>query len=109
MLLELVTFTLIAEVESNNTDAPFWKLLPLIITVVPPAAGPIVGKRLEIVGARTALTIIVPVIWRWPLPHSDVVQAKANVPAVVAVNVRVPVFPLPTLMPSSMYVIIKIP
>src|SRR5438132_85782 len=101
MLLELVTFTLIAEVESNNTVAPFWKLLPLMITVVPPTEGPLVGKRLEIVGARTALTIIVPIMLLCPMPQLDCVQKKLNVPGVVAGKVRVTVFPFPQSTPGK--------
>src|SRR2546430_6383705 len=114
MLLELVTVPLDACIASNDTDAPFWKLLPLMMTVVPPAVVPLVGKRLEIVGARTALTIIFPIISKWPfafeLPdaHSDCVQTKKNVPAVMAVKVPSTSCPFPTLT-ESMYVSIRIP
>src|SRR5439155_25584331 len=84
MLLELVTLTLAAGDESNNTVAPFWKLLPLMITVVPPAEGPLVGKRLEIVGAAaTALTVIVPIMLLCPMPQLVCVQKKLNVPVLV--------------------------
>jgi hypothetical protein len=48
------TFTVGEATPPNVTDAPDWKLLPMTVTVVPPAVGPVDGERREIVGAATA-------------------------------------------------------
>jgi hypothetical protein len=48
------TFTVGEATPPNVTDAPAWKLLPMIVTVVPPATGPVVGESCDAVGAVTA-------------------------------------------------------
>jgi hypothetical protein len=48
------TFTVGEATPPNVTDAPGWKLLPMTVTVVPPAVGPVDGESREVVGADTA-------------------------------------------------------
>ena len=48
------TFTVGEATPPNVTDAPGWKLLPMTVTVVPPAVGPVDGESREVVGAATA-------------------------------------------------------
>jgi hypothetical protein len=52
--LALTKFTLVAAVPPKLTVAPGTKPLPLIVTVVPPATGPLVGPRLVTVGTGAA-------------------------------------------------------
>jgi hypothetical protein len=47
------TTTLVAAVAANVTVAPAAKLVPVIVTPVPPAVGPLVGLTLLTVGAIT--------------------------------------------------------
>jgi hypothetical protein len=49
-----ITFTVGEATPPNVTDAPAWKLLPMIVTVVPPATGPVVGESCDAVGAVAA-------------------------------------------------------
>jgi hypothetical protein len=46
----LTTVTLVAAAEPNVTVAPLAKLLPVIVTEVPPATGPLFGLTLVTVG-----------------------------------------------------------
>jgi hypothetical protein len=50
MLVEVTELILAAGTSPNTTVASCWKFLPVIVTVVPPAAGPEVGKRLTSFG-----------------------------------------------------------
>lgn len=45
-VVELLTVTELAARPPKVTDIPVWKLLPLIVTVVPPSAGPDIGDTL---------------------------------------------------------------
>jgi hypothetical protein len=47
------TTTLVAGVPPNVTVAPAAKFAPVIVTAVPPAAGPLFGDTLVTVGATT--------------------------------------------------------
>ena len=47
------TTTLVAAVAPNFTVAPAAKFVPVIVTAVPPAAGPLFGLTLLTVGATT--------------------------------------------------------
>jgi hypothetical protein len=47
----LLTTTLVAAVAPNFTVAPAAKFVPVIVTAVPPAAGPLFGLTLLTVGA----------------------------------------------------------
>jgi hypothetical protein len=47
----LTKVTLVAALLPKFTVAPFRKLAPVIVTVVPPAVGPNVGEMLLMVGA----------------------------------------------------------
>jgi hypothetical protein len=46
----LTTTTLVAAVAPNVTVAPMAKLVPVIVTAVPPAVGPLFGDTLLTVG-----------------------------------------------------------
>ena len=50
----LLTVTAVAAVEPNATVSPDAKPVPVIDTVVPPAAGPLVGLTADTVGADGA-------------------------------------------------------
>jgi hypothetical protein len=56
MVLLLTTETLVAEVPPIVTEAFVWKLLPLIVTDVPPAVEPELGEMLLTVGAGVGAT-----------------------------------------------------
>lgn len=43
----------------NETDAPDWKLVPMIVTMVPPAVGPFAGASFATVGAGTDDSVVV--------------------------------------------------
>ncbi len=47
----LLTVTPVAAVEPNDTVSPDAKPVPVMVTVVPPAAGPLVGLTADTVGA----------------------------------------------------------
>lgn len=49
----LVTTTFVAAAVPNVTVAPDAKFVPLIVTAVPPAVGPLFGKMLLTVGTTT--------------------------------------------------------
>lgn len=53
MLVLLTTTTLVAAVPPNVTVAPAAKLVPVIVTAVPPAVDPLVGEILLTVGVPT--------------------------------------------------------
>ena len=53
MLVLLTTTTFVAAVPPNVTVAPAAKFVPVIVTAVPPAAGPLFGLTLLTVGATT--------------------------------------------------------
>ena len=50
--VELLKFTKVALLPPNDTVAPLTKLLPVMVTKVPPASGPLVGVILTIVGGE---------------------------------------------------------
>src|SRR5579862_7487870 len=50
MLVPLTTTTFVAAVAPNVTVAPAAKLVPVIVTEVPPAVGPLFGEMLVTVG-----------------------------------------------------------
>jgi hypothetical protein len=49
----LVTTTFVAAVPANVTVAPAAKFVPVIVTAVPPAVGPLFGDMLVTAGTRT--------------------------------------------------------
>ena len=53
MLVPLKTTTFVAAVPPNVTVAPVAKFVPVIVTAVPPAAGPLFGDTLLTVGTTT--------------------------------------------------------
>jgi hypothetical protein len=53
MLVALATTTFVAAAPPNATVAPDAKFVPVIVTAVPPAAGPLLGDTLVNVGATT--------------------------------------------------------
>ena len=59
-LVALLTLKLVALVDPNLTAVAPVKLVPVIVTMVPPAVGPAVGATCVTVGAG-ALTVAVPV------------------------------------------------
>src|ERR1700682_1422536 len=99
MLVLETTFTFVAAVPPNVTVAPLAKFVPVIVVVWPPVDGPLLGFRPLMVGAGLAcgVTVKVPSMFEWPLPHVEMLQANWNVPLVVAVKVFVTDFPRPTL------------
>jgi hypothetical protein len=52
-VVELTTLTLVAETAPNLTVAPATKPAPLIVTALPPEAGPLAGVTAETVGTVT--------------------------------------------------------
>ena len=48
-----MTVKLAAVVEPNLTELAYVRLVPVMVTVVPPVVGPVVGVKLEIVGGET--------------------------------------------------------
>ena len=53
MEVALFTVTLVAAVAPNFTVAALVKFVPVMLTTVPPAVGPLVGAMLVTVGAPT--------------------------------------------------------
>jgi hypothetical protein len=53
MVVLFTTTTLVAAVPPNVTVAPVAKFAPVIVTAVPPAAGPLFGLTLVTAGATT--------------------------------------------------------
>ena len=53
MVVALLTVTLVPVFAPKFTVSPVTKLLPVIVTTVPPPTGPLVGVRLVTVGAAT--------------------------------------------------------
>ena len=53
MLVPLTTTTFVAAVPPNDTVAPAAKFVPVIVTPVPPAVGPLFGDTLITVGTTT--------------------------------------------------------
>lgn len=51
--VELVTLTAVAGLAPKSTVAPLTKPVPVMVTVVPPPAGPLLGLTLVTVGAPT--------------------------------------------------------
>ena len=49
--VEVITLTLLAELPPMDTVLPAMKLVPLIVTAVPPEVGPELGEMLVTVGA----------------------------------------------------------
>ena len=59
--VSLLKVTPVAGVPPKATVAPLVKLVPVIVTSVPPPMGPMLGLMLETVGATTSSLVIVPV------------------------------------------------
>jgi hypothetical protein len=53
MVVPFTTTTLVAAVPPNVTVAPAAKFVPVIVTAVPPAGGPLFGDTLVTVGTTT--------------------------------------------------------
>ena len=53
MVVELTTLTLVAAVPPKVTVAPDWKLVPVMVTAVPPAVDPADGATPVTVGGGT--------------------------------------------------------
>jgi hypothetical protein len=53
IVVPLTTVTFVAAAEPNVTVAPEAKFVPVIVTAVPPAVGPLLGLTLVTVGAAT--------------------------------------------------------
>jgi len=53
MVVLFVTTTLVAAVAPNVTVAPVAKFVPVMVTPVPPAVGPLFGETLVTVGVTT--------------------------------------------------------
>jgi hypothetical protein len=51
----LTTMTLVAAAPPNVSVAPLTKLVPVIVTLVPPLAGPELGDTLATVGTKAGL------------------------------------------------------
>lgn len=54
-----MTFTFVDARSPNETDAPDWKLVPMIVTMVPPAVGPVAGASFATVGAGAVDSVVV--------------------------------------------------
>ena len=76
----LTTTTFVAAVPPNVTVAPLTKLVPVIVTPVPPVAGPVFGFTLLTEGAATYVNPLV----RLPLCASGFVTVTVTPPAACA-------------------------
>src|SRR4029077_17837065 len=84
----------VAAVPPNVTVAPLTKLVPVIVTPVPPAAGPLFGLTLLTVGA--VADVYVNPLLRLPLCVSGFVPVPVTAPAACAGVVAVICVPLTT-------------
>ena len=88
----LTTTTFVATVPPNVTVAPATKFVPVIVTAVPPAWGPLFGATLLTVGDA----MYVNALGRLPLCPPGLVTVTAVVPALLAGVVAVICVPLST-------------
>jgi hypothetical protein len=80
MLVLLTTTTLVAAALPKVTVAPTAKLVPVIVTAVPPATTPLLGERLVTVGLTTYVKPFV----RLPLCEPTFVTVTVAAPALPA-------------------------
>ena len=92
----LLTVTLVAAVPPKLTAAPETKLLPLIVTAVPPAVAPLLGEMLLIVGGGGVLVVYVKPLASEALCPSGLVTLTVTAPAACAGVVAVMVVLLVT-------------
>ena len=93
MVVLFTTATLVAAVEPNVTVAPVAKFVPVMVTAVPPATGPLFGLTLVTVGS----TMYVNALARLPLCPPELVTVTVAVPALPAGVVAVMVVLLTTV------------
>jgi len=95
----LTTTTLVAAVAPNFTVAPAAKFVPVIVTAVPPVAGPLFGLTLLTVGATTYVNPLA----RLPLcPLTVTVTVTAPVLPAGVVAVIVVLFTTTTLVAAAL-------
>jgi hypothetical protein len=82
----LTTVTFVAAVLPKVTDAPDAKFVPVIVTDVPPAMGPLLGDRFVMVGGATYVNPLAK-LPLWPPTVTDTVAEPAVPAGVVAVIV----------------------
>jgi len=91
----LTTTTFVAPAPPNVTVAPVAKFVPVMVTAVPPAVGPLFGLTPVTVGTPPEVTVSVAVVWWLRLPVVPVIvrleRPTGVLPAVVTVNVEEPV------------------
>ena len=80
MVVLFVTTTLVAAVPPNVTVAPAAKFVPVIVTAIPPAAGPLFGDTLVTVGTTTYVYPFA----RLPLCDPELVTFTVTAPALAA-------------------------
>jgi len=80
MLVPLTTTTFVAAVLPNFTVAPVAKFVPVIVTAVPPATGPLFGLTLLTVGTSTYVNPLA----RLPLCDPTLVTVTVTAPALPA-------------------------
>src|SRR6266404_3540912 len=78
----------------NRTTAPDRKLLPEIVTVVPPSIEPLFGKTLEMVGAEFGDTLKEKPVDEEAPVASRTCAVKGKLPEAVGVPAIVPAFAL---------------
>src|SRR5262249_47327614 len=98
MVLPSTTVTPVAAVPPIVTVAPELKLVPVIVTLVPPATGPEFGATVATVGARPRF--VNSLVWV-PLCVSALVTVTSTMPAVCAGVVAVIVVLLTTVTPVA--------
>jgi hypothetical protein len=87
MVVLFTTTTFVAPVPPNVAVAPFTKFVPLIVTAVPPATGPLFGFTPVTVGAGN--DVYVNPFVRFPLCVSGLVTVTVTAPAACAAVVAV--------------------
>ena len=55
--MALFTVTAVAATPPNVTEAPFWNAVPVIVTTVPPVAGPALGETEDTAGGATKVKV----------------------------------------------------
>src|SRR5277367_1942575 len=97
MVVLLATTTFVAAVLPKVTVAPLAKFVPVIVTAVPPATGPLAGDTLVTVG-RT--TYVYPFV-RLPLCPTELVTVTVTAPALPAGVTAVIVVAFTTVTPVA--------
>jgi hypothetical protein len=97
IVVAFTTTTFVAAVLPNFTVAPVAKFVPVIVTAVPPATGPLFGLTLVTVGVTTYVNPLA----RLPLCDPTLVTVTVTAPALPAGVVAVIVVAFTTVTPVA--------